>query len=163
MAFKEQLLGLSIVTLLLVLAVQVLFFAPNSGTLPTPSARLQQLPPAQLDVAPEGTVLRAFHAFLWGDSCSVNLELSPQGHTSAAVFCDGHTVTCLSENYGQLGTALTEDAIVVHQTDTAARVVLKSTWENHAEPLCQEYALNHTPAGWRISYIDNPRQCAVQS
>jgi hypothetical protein len=114
---------------------------------------------AQLAESPEGSVVRAFRAYEAGSSRGINSELSRLGHVSADFFCGGQTFDCLSANYGKLGNILTSKVVLTRQTDTSARVVLKTTWANHASELCQEYSLDTTPAGWRITYIDNPRAC----
>ena len=123
----------------------------------------QGKPPELAENSPKATVLRTFSAYKAGDVEGVSHELSKLGHVSASFFCGGLAATCLSDNYGQLGELLSEDVTLIHQTETSARVVLKTTWKQYATPVCQEYAVNNTEAGWRVTYIDNLRHCETPS
>ena len=120
-------------------------------------------PPVLAENSPKATVTRAFSAYKAGDTQDINAELSRLGHVSAGFFCNGLADACLSDSYGQLGELLTEDVALIRQTETSARVVLKTTWEQYAAPLCQEYAVDNTEAGWRITYIDSLRHCDAPS
>lgn len=109
--------------------------------------------------SPENAVTRMFQAYQHGDREAVNSMLSAQGHRSADAFCGGQTIACLRANYGDLGKNLTQDVSFSHSTDNSARLVLKTTWDNYAQALCQDYSVERTPTGWGVSYIDNPRHC----
>ncbi len=108
---------------------------------------------------PDGTVTSAFKAFGKGDSEGINKLMSTQGLTNAAMFCGGATINCLRQNYAGAGEPKTVKAEVLKKNETAATVQLRTTWSTRNAELCQQFSLDKTNDGWRITFFDSPSSC----
>jgi len=109
--------------------------------------------------APEVSGQRAFDAYKAGNKAGVNQQLSRVDQVSAAFFCQGDGWDCMLQSYHGLGANQSHIVEVTRKTDASARVQLKTTWEKYPAPLCQEYSVDRTDAGWGISYIDVLKKC----
>lgn len=107
---------------------------------------------------PAQVVEQAFTAFRQSDSNAINELMSEQGQANAAAYCGGAAINCLKSNY-QSSQLKSSSTTVASQSDTAAEVVLRTTWSDLAGEFCQTYKLDKTDNGWRITYFDQPQNC----
>ena len=119
-----------------------------------------------LQPGPDAVVLAAFDAYMEADSAKVADLMSDAGKRNVDQNCRGSAVNCLYNFYGSRGRFHSRSAILTSKGNTAAEVVLKTTWELahrgtvHATSVCQVYQLEHTDKVWRIRFFEPPRSCS---
>jgi len=115
---------------------------------------------------PDAVVLAAFDAYTKTDSAKVADLMSDEGKRNADKKCSGSAVNCLNIDYGSLGKLQSRSATVMSKGETAAEVVLRTTWHRahrsavQATPVCQVYQLDHTDKGWQIRFFEEARSCS---
>lgn len=108
---------------------------------------------------PGAIVKKAFNAFQSHNSNSLTALMSRQGLANAALYCQGETINCLEMNYAGAGHALSVSTKIISQSQSQAKVELRTTWSAIQGEHCQTFTVDKTDSGWRITFFDTPQLC----
>lgn len=108
---------------------------------------------------PGAIVKQAFSAFQAHNSNSLTALMSRQGLANAAVYCQGETINCLEMDYAGAGHAVTVSTKVISQSQSQAKVELRTTWSAVQGERCQAFTVDKTNSGWRVTFFAAPQLC----
>lgn len=114
----------------------------------------------QAQDGPGDVVEQIFIAYQDGNSDAINGLMSEQGQANAAALCSGAAINCLQSNYpaDKTGELESQEIEVVEENEHTATVRLRTVWSERGEK-CQDFQLDSTDEGWRVTYFSSPRNC----
>lgn len=109
---------------------------------------------------PGDAVEQVFAAYQDGNGDAINGLMSEQGQANAAALCSGAAINCLQSNYpaDKTGELESQEIEVVEENEHTATVRLRTVWSERGEK-CQDFQLDSTDEGWRITFFSSPRNC----